>query len=293
MKYPVVQAITLSALFLSAFGSPKLKVIHHSSSDASMYEVSTAVIGQREVVILDAGFTRSSAQEMISLLKNTTKLPVTKIFATHEHPDHYFGATEILKAYPKAGFYASPSVVKKIKQHVDEKVKQWTGAYAPGEIPQAPRIPKPFRGKSITLGGNKNEPIKLLQPFDGDVEDVTAYWIPSQKTLITGDMVYSSRMHVWLSEAQEPSHRKKWIRSLDYLIRLKPKKVIAGHVPSTEKPQVSDLRATKEYIEYFDRHVYGKSYTAQKIYDLMKKRFPNRIALETLNLTASAYGHGQ
>ncbi|KAK9722985.1 hypothetical protein K7432_002285 [Basidiobolus ranarum] len=284
------QKITLTVLFMSAFGHSKLQILQYSSSDATMSTVSTAVIGQKEVFILDAGFTNSAAKELISLIKNTTHLPVTKIFTTHEHPDHYFGATEILKVYPKAGLYASPIVVKKIKQTVDEKVSQWSSVYGTAEIPQVPRIPKPFRGKSITLRGNKNEPIKLLQPLDGDSEDVTAYWIPSQKVMITGDMVYSSKMHVWLASALEPSHRKGWIRSLDYLTSLKPKKVIAGHVPGTEKPEVSDIRATKEYIQYFDRHIYGKGYSTQKIYDLLKNRYPNRISLDTLNRTAIAFG---
>ncbi|ORY00438.1 Metallo-hydrolase/oxidoreductase [Basidiobolus meristosporus CBS 931.73] len=288
-----LQALTLVALVLTTFSfvaESTLRILHSSSPEASFASVSTAVIGKQEVFIIDSGFTVSAAQQLITLIRQSTSLPVTKIFATHEHPDHYFGATEVLRAYPNASLLASPSVVQNMRQSVQEKVGQWTPVFGQAEIPSSPKTAEPFRGNRISLRGNEDEPIHLLQPLQGDVEDVTAYWIPSQKTLITGDLVYSSKIHVWLAEAQRPRNRANWIRSLNYLNSLGPTLVIGGHVPSTETPRVSDIQATKEYIEYFDKNVYGKGYTTQQIFDLLKSRYPDRIGLAILNQTAIAFG---
>ncbi|ORX96381.1 Metallo-hydrolase/oxidoreductase [Basidiobolus meristosporus CBS 931.73] len=289
--------------FLHAFGllvlpiatvglptQPKLQVIYHSPSPALLSTVSTAIIGEQEVVVIDSGFTSSAALQMISLIRQTTDLPVTRIFATHEHPDHYFGATEFLKAYPKAALLASPSVAQRMEAHAQQKVNQWTPVFGPAEIPRSPIIAQPFDGNEFFLTGNEDEPIQILQPLQGDVEDVSVYWIPSQKILITGDIVYSSKAHVWLAEATPAKNRENWIRTLNYLQSLDPALVLAGHVPDTEEPKVSDISATKEYIEYFNDNIFAKGYTPSEILDLLKSKYPDRTGMVALNQTAFAYG---
>ncbi|KAK9710236.1 hypothetical protein K7432_008548 [Basidiobolus ranarum] len=286
-----LQALFAITLSVNVQGiPPALRVLHHSSAASFLNAVSNVIIGENEAIVIDSGFTKSAALDMIAFIKKNTNLPVTKIFATHEHPDHYFGATEFLKVYPNALLLASPRVVNTMKQHVHEKVNKWTSVYGPDEIPRSPRVAGPYRQTEITLKGNENEPIELLQPLQGDVEDVTVYWIPSQKILLAGDLVYSSKEHVWLAEAMGAKNRENWIRSLKYLLSLQPLQVIGGHIPGTEEPKVSDIDASIEYIEYFNRNVYGKNYSAKEIFDKMKSRFPDRVGLANLNYTATTYG---
>ncbi|KAK9717565.1 hypothetical protein K7432_006095 [Basidiobolus ranarum] len=268
----------------------KLKIYHYSSPENALSSVSTLIVGSKEAMVVDPPFLNSAARGLISFIQKKTRLPVTKVFSTHEHPDHFFGGTELLKVFHKADMLASPGVAKKIREVVQSKVAQWTPTYGKQEIPQSPALPRPYERTIIRLKGNANEPIHLLQPLQGDVDDLTVLWVPSQKTVITGDLVYAGNEHVWLAEAETPINRDNWISSLTFLQSLKPNRVIGGHVPSEVKPSVSDLQATKDYVTYFNKEVYGKNFSEKEIYAKMSAKFPTRQSLMTLNITAQTYG---
>ncbi|KAK9764807.1 hypothetical protein K7432_007404 [Basidiobolus ranarum] len=288
----LITALPALALLVSCAQAhnARLKIYHHSASESAMFSVSSLIVGNKEAMVVDAPFTNSAALSLIEFIKNTTNVPVTKIFATHEHPDHYFGGTELLRAFPHASMFATPSVVKRIQKTVQSKVGEWRPVYGPTEIPEHPDIPKPFTSGTIKLRGNEKEFIHLLKPLQGDVDDIAVVWIPSQKTLITGDLVYSKNQHVWLAESRDKKSRKNWIASLNYIQSLKPRRVIGGHVPIGAKPMVSDIQGTKDYIEYFNRNIFDKGYTAQQISDKISRKYPNRQAPIMLNVTAQTYG---
>ncbi|KAK9694240.1 hypothetical protein K7432_013507 [Basidiobolus ranarum] len=269
----------------------KLKIYHYSSPENALSSVSTLIVGKKEAMVVDPPFLNSAARGLISFIKKKTNLPVTKIFSTHEHPDHFFGGTELLKVFRKADLLASPGVVKKINQVAQSKVDQWTPVYGAKEIPQSPSLPKPYKRTIIQLKGNYKEPIHLLQPLQGDVDDLTVLWIPTQKTVITGDMVYAGNNHVWLAEAQTPIARDNWISSLTFLQSLKPRRVIGGHVPNGVQPSVSDLQATKDYISYFNKEIFGRKLSENEIYSKMAAKFPTRQLVIALNITAQTYGY--
>ncbi|KAK9712256.1 hypothetical protein K7432_007271 [Basidiobolus ranarum] len=178
---------------------------------------------------------------------------------------------------------ATPAVIKRIEEIVQSKVNEWRPIYGPKEIPEHPATPKPYSGTTITLRGNENEPIRLLQPLQGDIDDVSVLWIPSQRTLITGDLVYSGNQHVWLKEVRQKSDRDDWIESVRC-------GVIGGHVPVGVKPRVTDMQSTIDYIEFFDNYVFGRGYSAQEISEIIKRQYPDRLAPLLLNITAETYG---
>ena len=84
-------------------GLPWTKVFF---ADEVGFEVaSVIVVGKNEAVLLDAQWTLSSAHRVIAEILEIGK-QLSKIFITHPHPDHYFGAGHI-KAFPEAKFWLS------------------------------------------------------------------------------------------------------------------------------------------------------------------------------------------
>ncbi|KAK9711628.1 hypothetical protein K7432_007703 [Basidiobolus ranarum] len=268
LSLPILCLLSAPAEVLGGRSDRKLKIYHYSSPENALSSVSTLIVGNKEAM-------------------KKTRVPVTKVFSTHEHPDHFFGSTELLKVFRKADMLASPGVAKKISEVVQSRMSQWTPTYGKQEIPQSPALPRPYERTIIRLKGNGNEPIHLLQ---GDVDDLTVLWVPSQRTVITGDLVYAGNEYVWLAEAETPINRDNWISSLSFLQSLKPKRVIGGHVPSEVQPRVSDLQATKDYVSYFNNQIFGKKLSEKEIYAKMPAKFPTRQSLVTLNITAQTYG---
>ncbi|KAK9718495.1 hypothetical protein K7432_005444 [Basidiobolus ranarum] len=254
-------------------GNPLKETIEKESKERTSPEnalssVSTLIVGNKEAMVVDLPFLNSAECDPISFIKKKTHLPGTKVFSTHEHPDHFSGGTELLKVF----------------------LAQWTPAYGKQEIPQSSTLPKPYERTIIRLKGDDNEPTHLLQPLQGDVDDLTVLWVPSQKTVITVDLVYAGNEHIWLTEAEAPINRDNWISSLTFLQSLKQQRVIGGHVPSEVQPKVSDLLATKDYVSYFNTEIFGKSSSGKEIYAKMSAKFPTLQSIITLNITTQTYG---
>ncbi|KAK9760886.1 hypothetical protein K7432_014655 [Basidiobolus ranarum] len=155
---PLLPILCLLGSYVEARGDDKLNIYHYSTPENALSSVATLIV---------------AARGLISFIRKKANLPVTKIFSTHEHPDLFFGGTELLKVFRKADMLAAPGVVKRIKQVAQSKVDQWSLVDGKKEIPQSPRLPKPYRRTIIRLKGNYNEPIHRMQPLQGDVDDLT------------------------------------------------------------------------------------------------------------------------
>jgi glyoxylase-like metal-dependent hydrolase (beta-lactamase superfamily II) len=95
-------------------------------------------------------------------------------------------------------------------------------------------------------------------------------WIPSIKTVIAGDTVYSG-VHAWTAETKA-EQRKAWIKTLDEIIALAPTTVIAGHKDPKAKDDAASLEATKAYLTAFDAAV-ASSKTSAEVQQKVKQKY--------------------
>src|SRR5882672_11356033 len=65
-----------------------MKVI--TSSDDQFWTNSTIIEGAHEVMLVDAQLTKTSAEKVLQEIKATNK-PLSTIYITHEHADHFLG----------------------------------------------------------------------------------------------------------------------------------------------------------------------------------------------------------
>jgi hypothetical protein len=101
-----------------------MKVV--TSSDDQFWTNSIIIEGTHEVMLVDAQLTKTNAEKVLEEIK-ATKKPLTIIYITHEHADHFLGLEVFKEAYPTARILANSNVVDRINRVYQEKIDKWQG----------------------------------------------------------------------------------------------------------------------------------------------------------------------
>src|SRR5438445_2159556 len=150
----VCSAVT-SLLFLisspSAFAGDQngfsIKVF--TSTDDQFWVNSVIVEGVYEVMLVDAQLTKTNAEKVLQQIKETHK-PLSLIYITHEHADHFLGLEVFRGAYPRVRIVATSAVVARINQVYREKIDKWKRLLGSSATTHVVPI-EPFDGSTITF----------------------------------------------------------------------------------------------------------------------------------------------
>src|SRR4051795_3240903 len=112
----------------------------------SKNKTATLVTGEREALLVDAGFTRADGHRLVAKVLDSGK-ELTTVFVSHADPDFYFGAEVLADAFPQASFVATPLVIEHIAHSYEGKLKAWAA-----------------------LGANLPTRLVALTPVSGDLE---------------------------------------------------------------------------------------------------------------------------
>lgn len=234
---------------------------------------STLVTGEKDAVLIDAQFTLADAGKVADAVAGARR-KLTFVYVTHFHPDHYFGFPVIKAKFPEARLVALPQTVQMIEKTWEAKVKQWEPLYKEAITPR-PIVPEPLSGGSIDLEGQK---LEIVGGQQGDSTDNSYVWIPSLRTVVTGDIVYDG-VFPWTAETT-PIERKAWSATLDKLRALGAEFVVPGHQKPERTYKPSNLDFTKEYLAAYDESV-SASKSAADLQARIKARYPD-TALDTI-----------
>jgi glyoxylase-like metal-dependent hydrolase (beta-lactamase superfamily II) len=193
-----------------------------TSPDDQFWVNSTIIEGAREVMLVDAQLTRTSAMKVLQQIKDTKK-PLSLIYLTHEHADHFLGLEVFRDAYPGARIIANSAVVDRINKVYPEKIEKWKQILGSGATSHAVAVTK-YDADVIEF---ENSRIEILKKLQGDTDENTMLWFPEQRTLIAGDTVFND-MHVYTAET-DGNARKNWSSTLKKIRELNPRVVIPGH----------------------------------------------------------------
>ena len=75
-------------------------------------------------MLVDAQLTKTSAERVLQEIKETKK-PLSIIYITHEHADHFLGLEVFKEAYPGVRIIANSAVVDRINKVYQEKIDKW------------------------------------------------------------------------------------------------------------------------------------------------------------------------
>jgi len=277
----------ISLLFLisspSAFAGdqPGFSIKVFTSPDDQFWVNSVIIEGADEVMLVDAQLTKTNAERVLEEIRKTKK-PLSIIYITHEHADHFLGLEVFREAYPRVRIIANSAVADRINSVYQDKIDKWKKVLGSGAASHVVVIEK-FDGNSITFESSEIEVLKNIQ---GDTDENTMLWIPGQRILIAGDVVVND-MHVYTAETDSEA-RAKWLNSINRIRELKPSVVIPGHSKVGAPLDASTaVDFTENYLLAFEEEL-KKAKDPGSLIDAMRERFPSADFLLALVRGAKA-----
>jgi glyoxylase-like metal-dependent hydrolase (beta-lactamase superfamily II) len=252
-----------------------------TSPDDQFWTNSVIIEGEHEVMLVDAQLTKNSAEKVLQEI-NATKKPLSIIYITHEHADHFLGLEVFKEAYPRVRIIANSAVVDRINKVYHEKIDKWQKILGSGATSRVVTISK-FDANFIEFEGSK---IEVLKNIRGDTDENTMLWIPGQRILIAGDVLFNN-MHVYTAETDSKA-RGKWLNTLKQIRELKPAVVIPGHSevgPPLDASTAVDF--TGRYLLVVEEEL-KKAKGPDRLINTMKERFPSAEFLLALERGAKA-----
>src|SRR6202163_2038344 len=273
MERLAVGSAVIGLIFLiswpSAFaaGQQSFSIRVFTSPDDQFWTNSVIVEGDHEVMLVDAQLTKTNAERVLEEIQKTKK-PLSIIYITHEHADHFLGLEVFREAYPGVRIIANSAVVDRINKVYQEKIDKWKKILGSGATSHVVAIEQ-FDGNFITFGSSQ---IEILKNIQGDTDENTMLWIPGQRILIAGDVLFNN-MHLYTAETDSKA-RKEWLNSLQKIRELNPSVVIPGHSNVGAPLDASTaIDFTEDYLLAFEEEL-KKAKDPDTLIVSMKKRFP-------------------
>lgn len=249
-----------------------LKIKVYNASENSFGVASVIISGKTDAVLIDAQFTLADAEKVAQEIKASGK-KLTTIFVSHGDPDFYFGLEVFKKYFPEVTAYASPATVEHIKATAQKKLEVW-GERLGKNITSNAILPQVLKGNSIDLEGQKLE-ILGLEEFPNK----TFVWIPSIKAVVGGINVFGTTFNLWMADAQTTEARKNWITVLDKITALNPEIVIPAHANTNSPFDISAVKHTKSYIQFYEEALKSNK-TSEALITALKSKYPT-LTFET------------
>ena len=198
------------------------------------------VVTPKGVILIDSGASRLGAEKLATAVRKVTKLPVRWVVNTGSQDHRWLGnayfagrGAEIIALARTAATQAEYAAQQM------QGLERFLGKRLEGTTPLP--APKTLAGETVTLelGGVTLELAYTDAHYPGDAR----LWLPRQRVVFTGDLVYVDR----LLGVLPMSSVKNGQQAFHALATLKPARIVPGH------GRVTDLaQAQRETGDYYD-----------------------------------------
>jgi glyoxylase-like metal-dependent hydrolase (beta-lactamase superfamily II) len=260
-----IVAASLAIAFTAQAAQP-LNVKVYNAAGGSFNVNSTLIYGEKEAMVIDAGFTKADALRIAANVLDSGK-QLTTIYVSQADPDYYFGVEALKEIFPSADVVSTPAVLEKLTAKLAGKVAFW-GPKMGANAPHKPVVPRALEGNTLTLEGRTIE----IRGTQGVLAHRPYAWIPSIKAIV-GDIGVFGNMHVWTADTQTAAERAAWVSQLDEMAALKPELVVPGHMKSGTAVDASAIAFTKDYLLTFEKNLAANK-TSAALIDAMKRSYP-------------------
>jgi len=242
----------------------------------SKNKTATLVTGQRDALLVDAGFTRADGHRLVATVLDSGKT-LSTVFLSHGDPDFYFGAEVVADAFPDATFVATPLVIDHITGSYEGKLTAWAGLGA--NLPTRLVAITPLTG-DLMLGDHRFE----LRGGVAELPDRHYLWQAEHRAILGGVLLFQHE-HVWVADTTRPEQRTAWIALLDEMAALDPQLVVPGHRLPDTATDLSAITATRDYLLAFDEEL-DTAADGAALTEALVRRYPNHGMLIAAQLGA-------
>lgn len=197
------------------------------------------IIAGDQVVVIDPGSSLQAGRRIVQLIKKTTPLPVTTVFNTHIHGDHWLGNQAILEAWPKATLIAHPNMIARAQEDGHmwvNMMSRLTRGYTDGTQAVIPTQPT-TDGMTSKIG---TRTFKIHSSNDAHSKTDIMVEVDNG-VLFTGDNVLNKRV-----ARMDDGTYAGTIKAIDRALALPTKIIVPGH-GKTAGPEI--LSAQKDYLQ--------------------------------------------
>jgi len=223
--------------------SPSVYVIHGpqgvpSVENQSFMNNPAWVITSEGVVVIDPGSSVQAGRMVMAQLKKTTKKPVTHVFNTHVHGDHWLGNQAVLEVWPKATLIGHPDMIKKARDGADafwiQLMSDMTKGFTDGTRAEIPTV-EAADGQEFKIGGKT---FRIHSSTDAHSKTDLMIEIVEDRTLFTGDNVLSRQV----MNLRDGTF-KGVMKATDRALALNAKLYVPGHGKSGDRKFVEEHKA--------------------------------------------------
>jgi glyoxylase-like metal-dependent hydrolase (beta-lactamase superfamily II) len=209
------------------------------------------VITRDGVVVIDPGSSVQAGRMVMQQLKKTTKKPVTHVFNTHVHGDHWLGNQAVLEVWPKATIIGHPDMIRLAKDGADafwiQLMSSMTQGFTDGTRAEIPTV-EAADGQEFKIGGKT---FRIHSSTDGHSKTDLMIEIVEDRILFTGDNVLA-RQVMNLRDGTFKGVMKETERAL----AINAKLYIPGHGKSGDRKLVEEQKAWFDILMAEVRRMY-------------------------------------
>jgi glyoxylase-like metal-dependent hydrolase (beta-lactamase superfamily II) len=205
------------------------------------------VVYEEGVVLIDSGGTLAGAKAIEAEIRSITDKPVTYVINTGGQDHRWFGN----HYFAQQGAKTLTSLQTREDQQARganeaEKTANYTAQSWFGTQPQ---IASRTIGTSETLLLNSPFQMEIIPVGPAHTGGETLVWLPKQKVLFSGDVVYVDRM---LGVGPQ-SHHLAWLGAFETIQGLSPDVIVPGHGSPTDLPGAE--KDTYTYLKFLRKTV--------------------------------------
>lgn len=193
------------------------------------------IVTEKEVAVIDPGSSAAIGRSVLAHIRKVTDKPITKVFTTHVHGDHWLGNQAFREDNAEVKFYAHPAMIEEATngaadtwigtmKTMTENATEGTEAIIPTEALE--------NGQEIEVGDLKLK-AHIIEGKAHSATDVM-YELVGEKVLFTGDNINNKRI-VRMDDGSFAGS----IKAAEVALALDVDKVVPGHGPSGSKNVLS------------------------------------------------------
>lgn len=206
------------------------------------------IVTEEGVVVIDTGPSRRFGEALKAAIKKVTNQPITHVFNTHHHPDHFLGN----QAFSPEKIWALPKTIEGIRVGGNElatNMYRLLGDWMRGTETVVPT--QEVVDDSLDIGKHR---LRLLN-FTGHTGADLVVYDETTGVVFASDMLFYQRT---LTTPHTPG-LDTWSDELARIERLNPKWIVPGHGPIDNTGD--SIKQVRAYLSWLDQRL--KSATGQ------------------------------